>query len=88
MVTLTGSYKHARWAASIRLKTMASLDEMAEQFNDNGKQAVAIAQVDLLSHTDAEWWIEHCSEFSTPDGIFGNLSETAQAAINSLKQKP
>jgi hypothetical protein len=86
MVTLTGNFKQVNWATAIRSKTMANLDAMAAQFNDKGKEAVTIAQEDLLTHTDSSWWIDHCSEFTTPDGIFCNLSEIAQAAISALKQ--
>jgi hypothetical protein len=86
MDTLIGGYKRANWATAIRNKAMASLDEMAAQFNDNGKQAIAIAREELLTHTDASWWIAHCNELTTPDGIFCNLSDEAKAAINALKQ--
>jgi hypothetical protein len=86
MEALMGGYKRSRWATAIRSKAMANLDAMAEQLNDKGKQAVAIAKEDLLSHTDAEWWINNVSEFSTPERIFCILSDTARAAINSLRQ--
>jgi hypothetical protein len=88
MDALSGGYKQARWAAQIRSKTMAGLDAMAEQFNDNGKQAIAIAREDLLTHTDAFWWTEHCNDLTTPDGIFCSLSDETKAAINALKQSP
>jgi hypothetical protein len=87
MDTLAGGYKQARWATIIRFKAMACLDAMAAQFNDNGKQATSIAREDLLTHTDASWWTEHCSELTTPDGIFCSLSGEAKAAINALKQE-
>jgi hypothetical protein len=86
MDTLTGGFKRAKWATAIRFKTMANLDAMAEQFNHKGKQAVAIAKEDLLTHTDAEWWIENVSEFASPESIFCILSNTARAAINDLRQ--
>jgi hypothetical protein len=86
MDTLAGGYKQSRWATEIRSKTMANLNAMAEQFNDKGKQAIEIAREDLLTHTDASWWTERCNEFNTPDGIFSNLSDAAQAAISALKQ--
>jgi hypothetical protein len=87
MVTLIGSYKQAKWATQIRFKTMASLDAMAAQFNDNGKQAIAIAREELLTRTDASWWTERCAELTTPDGIFCSLSDETKAAINALKQQ-
>jgi len=86
MDTLIGGYKRAKWATGIRSKTMANLDAMAEQFNDNGKQAVAIAKEDLLTHTDAEWWIANVDEFNSPDSIFCILSDATKAAIDALRQ--
>jgi hypothetical protein len=86
MDAMIGSYKQAKWAKMIRDKTMAGLDEMAAQFNDNGKKAINIAREDLLTRTDATWWTERCSELTTPDGIFCSLSDEAKAAINALKQ--
>ena len=86
MDTLIGGYKRVKWATSIRSKTMANLDAMAEQLNDKGKQAVAIAKEDLLTHTDAEWWIENVNEFATPESIFCILSDATRAAINVLRQ--
>jgi hypothetical protein len=83
---LIGGYKQARWATAIRFKTMANLDAMAAQFNDNGKKATDIAREDLLTHTDASWWTEHCNDLTTPDGIFCCLSDAAKTAINALKQ--
>jgi hypothetical protein len=86
MDTLIGGYKRSKWAAAIRSKTMANLDALAEQLNDNGKQAVVIAREDLLTHTDAEWWIVNADEFSAPDRIFNILSDSAKAAIDALRQ--
>jgi hypothetical protein len=83
---LIGGYKRAMWANKIRRRTMAILDAMAEQFNDQGKQAIAIAREDLLTHADADWWIERSDDLATPAAIFTSLSDTAQAAINDLKQ--
>jgi hypothetical protein len=87
MDTLAGGYKQARWATTIRFKAMACLEEMAAQFNDNGKQAITIAREDLLTHNDASWWTEHCNDLTTPDGIFRSLSDEAKAAITALKLK-
>jgi hypothetical protein len=86
MEKLTGGYKQAKWATQIRSKTMAGLDIMAAQFNDNGKQAIALAREDLLTHTDASWWTERCDELTSPDGIFCSLSDATQAAIHALKK--
>jgi hypothetical protein len=85
MVKLDGTYKRAGWANSIRIKTMLALDALAEQFDEKGKQAVTIAQEDLLTHTDANWWIENINELTSPAAIFESLSDEAKAAINALK---
>jgi len=86
MEALMGGYKRARWANSVRFNALAALDAIAEQLNDKGKQAIAIAREDLLTHTDSAWWIDHCNEFQTPEAIYNTLSDTAQAAITALKQ--
>jgi hypothetical protein len=85
MVKLIGAYKQVSWATSIRAKTILDLDALAEQFDEKGKQAVVIAQEDLLTHTEADWWIENINELSTPAAVFERLSDEAKAAINALK---
>jgi hypothetical protein len=85
MNELAGNRKRAGWANTIRSKTMANLDTLAAELNDKGKEAVAIAREDLLTHTDAEWWIENNEELKTPAGVFDVLSDTAKAAIDALR---
>jgi hypothetical protein len=85
MVKLIGAYKQVSWATSIRAKTISALDALAEQFDEKGKHAVTIAQEDLLTHTEADWWIENINELSTAAAVFERLSDEAKAAINALK---